>query len=85
MIGNDSGTKYQDCMMTTLDAFTLAYLEAALWSSSDDSGDFLDKNYGVQDIAPATLEQMVADWETVPGSERGLHHRRQLPLQGLSR
>ena len=45
-----------------MDAFTLAYLEAALWSSTDpDTGDFLDKEYGVHDIAPATLEQMVAD------------------------
>jgi hypothetical protein len=44
-----------------MDAFTAAYIEAALWSNTDDAGDFLDRNYGVQDIAPATLEQMEAD------------------------
>lgn len=44
-----------------LDSFTRSYLEAALWSSTDDAGDFLDKNYGVEDVAPVTIEQMVAD------------------------
>jgi hypothetical protein len=48
-----------------LDAFTTAYIEAALWSSSDQSdesgGKPLDKNYGQGDIAPETLRRMVAD------------------------
>lgn len=44
-----------------MDAFTSAYIEAALWSSTDDDGDFLDKDHGIEDIAPATLERMVAD------------------------
>jgi hypothetical protein len=44
-----------------MDAFTRAYLEAALWSSTDDSDDYLDRNYAVHDIAPATLERMMAD------------------------
>ena len=45
-----------------LDAFTLAYIEAALWSSNDDStpqgGEPLDANYGIKDIDPDTLEKM---------------------------
>jgi hypothetical protein len=45
----------------TLDAFTTAYLEAALWSSMDDHGEPLDANYSLDDIAPATLAQMVED------------------------
>lgn len=44
-----------------MDAFTTAYIEAALWSSTDDSDENLDRNYGMSDIAPATLEQMVSD------------------------
>ena len=44
-----------------LDEFTLAYVEAALWSSCDESGTPLDKNYGILECAPATLERMQAD------------------------
>jgi len=48
-----------------LDAFTRAYIEAALWSSTDWSdesgGEPLDKNYSVGDIDDATLDKMIAD------------------------
>lgn len=49
-----------------LDAFTRAYIECALWSSSDNTdddqgGDPLDKNYGTDDIAPETFSEMKAD------------------------
>lgn len=48
-----------------LDAFTCAYIEAALWSTNDEStpqgGEPLDQNFGVKDIAPATLETIIAD------------------------
>jgi len=44
-----------------LDAFTTAYIEAALWSSTDDAGAPLDDNYDICDIAPETLAQMVED------------------------
>jgi hypothetical protein len=47
-----------------LDAFTLSYIQAALWSTSDDNDEPLDGNYGVKDIAPATLEEMIADCKT---------------------
>jgi hypothetical protein len=43
------------------------YLEAALWSSTDESdesgGEPLDKNYDIEDIAPATLTAMIIDVE----------------------
>ena len=45
----------------SMDAFTRAYIEAALWSSTDDDGDSLDRNYSVRDIAPATLTRMKLD------------------------
>ncbi len=51
--------------MSNLDDFTKAYIEAALWSSNDEStpsgGVPLDRNYSVDDIAPETLARMVAD------------------------
>ena len=51
--------------ITELDSFTLAYITAALWSTNDEStpqGDKpLDANYGVEDIAPETLDKIIAD------------------------
>lgn len=41
--------------------FFRGYVEAALWSSIDDKDVPLDKNYGPQDIAPETIEEMFAD------------------------
>lgn len=45
--------------------FVRAYVDAALWSSSDESddsgGEPLDRNYGPDDIAPATQRQMIFD------------------------
>jgi|HubBroStandDraft_4_1064222.scaffolds.fasta_scaffold45355_2 hypothetical protein len=47
------------------DAFTRAYIEAALCSTNDESdeggGEPLDKNYGPEDIAPETMELIVED------------------------
>ena len=48
-----------------LDTFTRAYIEAALWSTNDESDESggvpLDQNYSASDIAPETMEQMIAD------------------------
>lgn len=48
----------------TLDTFTRSYVEAALWTTTDnsrpDGGDPLDRNYGIDDIHPDTLAKMVA-------------------------
>lgn len=48
-----------------LDEFTRAYIEAMLFSTSDQSdeqgGEPLDKNYSVSDIAPETMELIVED------------------------
>jgi hypothetical protein len=49
----------------SLDAFTRAYITAALWSTMDEStesgGEPMDKNYTIKDIAPETLARMAAD------------------------
>lgn len=51
-----------------LDAFTNAYLLAALWSSTDNSndqgGDPLDKNYDISDLAPEAVAQAKTDCAT---------------------
>ena len=48
-----------------LDDFTLAYIEAALWSSNDESdesgGEPLDSNYSIDDLDPDTLAKMAED------------------------
>lgn len=48
-----------------MDKFTIAYIEAALWSSMDESdeqgGEPLDANYGIDDIAPETLASILDD------------------------
>jgi hypothetical protein len=50
---------------TELDTFTEAYIESALWSSTDNAddsgGEPPDANYTVDDIAPETLAEMVKD------------------------
>ena len=45
-----------------LDAFTKAYIEAALEESDEDNmGRPLSQNYGIQDIAPEALQHMIQD------------------------
>ena len=44
-----------------VDHFTLAYIEAALWSSNDDAGEPLDDANSLDDIASDTLAKMRAD------------------------
>ena len=50
---------------TTFDEFTAQYIETALWSSTDNTddqgGDYLDANYGPDELAPETLEKMLED------------------------
>lgn len=46
---------------TKLDDFTKAYIECALWSSTDDNDSPMDGEYSVSDLAPECLERMIAD------------------------
>lgn len=46
---------------TGLDEFTTAYVECALWSSTDDDGDALERDYQLHNIAEDTLAVMVSD------------------------
>lgn len=46
-----------------LDEFTKAYIICALWSSTDDNDEPLDKNYSADDLAPKTLKRIIQDCE----------------------
>ena len=52
-------------MVRTLSEFEHAYIEAALWSSMDNAneqgGEPLDANYTADDLAPESLDKMLAD------------------------
>jgi hypothetical protein len=48
-------------LVATLDDFTRQYLVTALWSTSDDNDDPLDKNYEIEDIAFNSLAKAVRD------------------------
>ncbi len=50
-------------ILNELDKIVHAYQVCALWSSTDDDEDCtpLDKNYGVEDIAPESTLQMIQD------------------------
>lgn len=45
----------------TSQAFLWSYIGTALWSSTDDQGDPLDKNFDRDDLAPATKRQFEKD------------------------
>ena len=47
--------------MIQLDNFTTAYIECALWASSDDHDEPIDRNYSVSDLAPETLAIILED------------------------
>lgn len=56
----------RDALLASLDAFTRAYIDCALWSSTDSSeeesaGEFIDQNYGPEDLSLETLRGAVDD------------------------
>ena len=52
------------------EAFFNAYVECALWSSTDDNDEPLDKSHNRDDLAPETLEQMRKDcWKFLTEDE----------------
>ena len=64
--GNESMKKiHRKIMEAEMNDFSRAYIEAALWSETDNSdpsgGESLDKNYTFADIEETTFAQMIAD------------------------
>ena len=58
-----------------LDTFTQAYVDCALWSSTDDDGDSLDQSYSDSDIAPELLVEMIEDCRDFQEQNRELFAR----------
>lgn len=56
-----------------MDAFTTAYIEAALWSSTSAEGHSLDEAYFETDLASATLERMEEDCQQFQSAHRDLY------------
>lgn len=52
---------YPEPHQFTPDSFTRAYMEAALWSSTDDDGTPLDRDYSTADLSDETQAKMYAD------------------------
>lgn len=50
-----------DNNLSHLSSFTRACLEAALWSSCDDTGEPLDAAFTTANIAPETIRQFIID------------------------
>jgi hypothetical protein len=46
-----------------MDANVRQYLETALWSSTADNGDALDKNYSLEDVSEETFTKAAKDWQ----------------------
>ena len=55
-----------------MNAFTRAYIVAALWASTDDEGEPLDANYTEDDIAPESLAQIVSDCDAFLAETQGM-------------
>lgn len=55
----------RDALLASLDAFTQAYIECALWSSTDNADDSgglpLDQNYSAQDLSLESLQGAIKD------------------------
>jgi len=47
--------------LPVVDSFFKAYVECALWSSTGDDGQPLDKRFSIDNIEPATLAKMQTD------------------------
>ncbi len=62
--------------MQKLNSFQSGYIEAALWSSTDETdeqgGEPLDRNYTLEDIAPEALAKMLADCDAFEAQNEDL-------------
>lgn len=54
-------TMIRDRMSLDMDEFTAAYIQAALWTSTDDDDEQLEDNYGHEDLSQDALASIKAD------------------------
>lgn len=57
---------------TNVDTFTKAYIECALWASTDDAGEPLDGLYGIDDMSQECIDALVADCRDFQSTFAGL-------------
>ena len=67
-------TSHAQSRWNTLDAFTQGYIEAAMWTLTDDKGHNLDY-LGLHDIAEETIEQAITDCASFQAANRTLLDR----------
>ena len=65
-----------------LDLFTLSYLETALWVTQDVNGGPLEDKYGIDDIAPESLQAIVDDCKAFQEDNQSLLTDRHLMKRG---
>ena len=58
-------------MGMNIDQFTKAYIEAALWSSTDGNDDPLDDNYSTDNLSPELLSQIIVDCQSFQTNHSG--------------
>lgn len=62
-----------------MDKFTRAYIQCALWASTDEStpegGEPMDQNYSIDDITPASLAIMQRDCDDFQLANHALLHK----------
>lgn len=58
-----------------LDEFTRQYIETALWSSTGDDEEPLDKNFDISDIADEAMKSMIADCKKFQDENRELYEK----------
>lgn len=63
--------------MRDLDSFTQAYIETALWSSTDDDGEPLDSSHNWTHLAPETLQRMIDDCAKFQQDHPGIGYERE--------
>jgi hypothetical protein len=56
----------------TLDPFTRAYIECALWSSSDEGGEPFDSRFDIDDISADSLDKIIDDCRTFQAENAGM-------------
>ena len=64
--------------------FVLAYIQAALFSSTDETDTPLDKRFGIEDIAPECLAQMKKDCEDFQSQPKISSHAMKSVLDMIS-
>lgn len=59
-------------MKTQIDDFTIGYITCALWSTSNDEGDYLDTFYDVEDITEESMQEIIRECKAFQDENKAL-------------